>query len=232
MIATPGLVVAAEHRRAVAADDVAVDDGRDAVAGLDGVHVRAEEERRRRRAVPGTCAIRLPDLAAAPRVPASSKRDRRRRASRSSRARRSAMRPSRRERLSIWTSSRKSALQPVGVDHAATTRAGTRRHGRRRSTRRLSLPCARHVSCARMAARASAILVAGAGALGSVVGGLLARAGLAGDAARPPRRTWTRSRATGSSSTGSSATHRVTRARLRDRRARARAAASTPSCSR
>src|SRR5207237_923919 len=43
----PRLVVAAEHRGAVAADHIVLDDGSDADARLDRVHVRAEEERRR-----------------------------------------------------------------------------------------------------------------------------------------------------------------------------------------
>jgi len=42
-----GLVVAAEDRRAVGADDVVLDDRLDALAGDDRVHVRAEEERGR-----------------------------------------------------------------------------------------------------------------------------------------------------------------------------------------
>ena len=58
------LVVAAEDRRAVAADDVAVDDRLHALAGDDGVHVRREQQRRRRRAVPRTRASRLPGRAA------------------------------------------------------------------------------------------------------------------------------------------------------------------------
>ncbi len=41
------LVVAAEHGRAVAPDDVAFDDRPDALARDHGVHVRREEERRR-----------------------------------------------------------------------------------------------------------------------------------------------------------------------------------------
>jgi hypothetical protein len=40
------LVVAAEHRAAVRADDVAVDDGADVVGGRYGVHVAAQQERR------------------------------------------------------------------------------------------------------------------------------------------------------------------------------------------
>src|SRR3989442_509610 len=42
-----GLVVAAEDRGAVGADDVVLDDRLDALAGGDRVHVRAEEERGR-----------------------------------------------------------------------------------------------------------------------------------------------------------------------------------------
>ncbi len=44
MTETAGLVVAAEDGRAVGADDVALDDGLDALAGDDRVHVRAHHD--------------------------------------------------------------------------------------------------------------------------------------------------------------------------------------------
>src|SRR5207245_1250589 len=55
----PGLVVTSAHGRAVAADDVAFHDRPHARAGLDGVHVRAEEERRCAR-----CPRQAPDQVA------------------------------------------------------------------------------------------------------------------------------------------------------------------------
>src|SRR5437660_120244 len=57
------LVVAAEHGRAVAPDHVVLDDGAHAGAGLDRVHVRAEEERRRVHAA-GHVRDQVPSLAA------------------------------------------------------------------------------------------------------------------------------------------------------------------------
>src|SRR5262249_46924821 len=56
------LVVTAEDGRAVGADDVTLDDGTDALAGHDGVHVRAEEERRHR-GVAGDVRDQVPHLA-------------------------------------------------------------------------------------------------------------------------------------------------------------------------
>src|SRR5262245_36443804 len=158
------LVVAAEDGLPVAADHVVLDEGADALARADGVHVRAEEQRRRvggagdvrdqvaGLAADGDAGVVEPDLRAElSELAGEARRD-------PALAAGEAVDPDQLE---------EERLQPRTVDHR-----GRAAYHRRRGLCPAGGP--------RLVTRVASerILVAGAGALGSVIGGLLAVAGL------------------------------------------------------
>src|SRR3989442_287212 len=120
------LVVAAQHARPIRLDDVAGHDRPDVVAGHDGVHVGAEQQRWRGRRRSSHASQ---DIAGVPAhlVPASSNSTLAPGASRAG-SRRLATGPSRRDGLEIWTSSRNSATRrPRLITGSSRETAGTAR---------------------------------------------------------------------------------------------------------